>query len=466
MEAEAVPPRVVISSWKGKSGKTLAVMALIRALSKMGLKVSVFKVGPDYIDPSYHRAVSGSPSRNLDYVLMGAGVVERFSRYSRGSDIALVEGDHGLYDSADGLTELGSTAQVAKLLGAPVVLVIDGERTNRTVGALVRGIKLFDPGVKVVGAILTNLVSRQVDRITRIVEAEGVAVIGHILRDERISEGMAYRHLGLTHAAELGGAWQDGVLRPEVLSTLDAGKLVSLAKEGSEVLLPFSTGDGPKAGTPVKAGVLAGRPFTFYYPETIERLSNLGSVVFVDPEADQNLPEVDILLIGGGFPEVYASGLEANRALRSDIRRFVDRGGHVYAECGGLMYLTDSLVYNDREYDMVGAIQGATTLTRRPVAHGYAVAKVLSDTPIAPAGTTLKGHEFHYSRIALGREYDLALSYEKGSGIVGGRDGITVNNAYAHYMHLHPDTYDFVGAMVDHLHGGQTEVRPARRTFS
>ncbi|MDG6988658.1 MAG: hydrogenobyrinic acid a,c-diamide synthase (glutamine-hydrolyzing) [Nitrososphaerota archaeon] len=451
MEADVAPPRVVISSWKGKSGKTLAVMALIYALSKKGLKVSVFKVGPDFTDPSYHRSVSGSPSRNLDYFLMGDDVVSRFCKCSLGSDIALIEGDHGLYDSVDGSSELGSTAQVAKLLGAPVVLVVDGERINRTAGALVRGLKLFDPGVNVAGAILTNLVERQVEKLTRAVEAEGLTVVGHILRDDRIREAMAYRHLGLTHAAEFNGTRLTGVLRPEVVSALDVDKLTGIAKEASGALQVPSLGEPPRTATPVKAGVLTGKSFTFYYPETIERLGALGSVAFVDPENDQSLPDVDLLFIGGGFPEIYARELEANKALRSDVKRFVEAGGHVYAECGGLMYLTESLAYDNQEYDMVGAIQGVTTVTGRPMAHGYAVAKVLKDTPIAAAGTTLRGHEFHYSRITLGKEYELALSYEKGTGIVGGRDGICVGNAYAHYMHLHPVTYDFVGAMVDHF---------------
>jgi cobyrinic acid a,c-diamide synthase len=442
-------PRLVVSSYKGKGGKTLATMAILSALSRQGLKVCAFKNGPDFIDPSYHRAVLGTPSRNLDYVLMGPTVVERFYRYSLGYDVAVVEGNHGLYDSMDGRTEVGSTAQMAKLLGAPVVVVLDGERLNRTVGALVRGLTQFDPDVRLRGAILTNVVPRQFDRLTAIVEAEGVPVLGILPRSEEVARGMEYRHLGLTPMEERRSGRLVDLVREQLSPRVDAAQLIRVAREGSESL-PLRALETPPAkstGT-ARIGVVGGRPFTFYYPEMLERAGQLGTVVFIDPETDASLPPLDLLLIGGGFPELYADALERNRSLRSSVRQFAERGGGVYAECGGLMYLTDSIVTSDGEFDMVGVIEGVTVHSKRPAAHGYATARVLRDIPIARAGTVLRGHEFHYSRVLLRRKYELALAYDQGQGLSDRQDGIHVNNVYAHYLHLHPATYDVLSALL------------------
>jgi hydrogenobyrinic acid a,c-diamide synthase (glutamine-hydrolysing) (EC 6.3.5.9)/cobyrinate a,c-diamide synthase (EC 6.3.5.-) len=211
---ELTTPRLIISSYKGKSGKTIATMAIANALIRAGFTVSMFKVGPDYIDPSLHGLITGSPSRNLDYVLMGSGVLERLYRYSMVSDIALIEGVAGLYDSVDGSSELGSTAQLAKLTKTPVLLVINGERINRTARAIIRGLRQFDPEVKIIGAILTNIASRQVDKLTRIVEEEGLPVVGAIPRSEDIEESFSYRHLGLRHAKE--------VARQQLISIVDS----------------------------------------------------------------------------------------------------------------------------------------------------------------------------------------------------------------------------------------------------
>jgi cobyrinic acid a,c-diamide synthase len=180
----------------------------------------------------------------------------------------------------------------------------------------------------------------------------------------------------------------------------------------------------------------------------LERASQLGTVVFIDPETDATLPPLDLLLIGGGFPELYAEALERNRSLRSSVRQFAEQGGRVYAECGGLMYLTDSIVTSDGEFDMVGVIEGVTVHSKRPAAHGYATARVLRDIPIARAGTVLRGHEFHYSRVLLRRKYELALAYDQGQGLSDRQDGIQVNNVYAHYLHLHPANYDVLSALL------------------
>ncbi len=438
-------PRIVVSSIKGKSGKTLATMALIAALSKAGYRVSVFKNGPDFIDPGYHSYILGSPSRNIDYVLMGESVLGRFYRYSSDSDIALVEGNHGLYDSIDGISEFGSTAQIAKLLHAPVVVVLDGERANRTLGAIVKGLIYYDRNVKIAGIILTNIIPRQTERLRRVVEAEGLPVLGIIYRDEKISEAAPYRHLGLMPMSEREKFNVRNVIDEIAVPSINTSEIIKLAREQSEHIQCKVLEDSDTLQRQrIKFGIMTGKSFTFYYPETIEKAGEVGTVKFIDPETSQSLPDVDILLIGGGFPEIYSEALEKNKSFRADLRRFAEGGGMIYAECGGLMYLTNSIIYNNEQYEMVGVVDGDTVVTKKPIAHGHAIAKVLRDIPIANAGERLMGHEFHYSKILLRSKYDFALSYEKGKGISNDHDGIQIHNVYAQYMHLHPSTHNFV----------------------
>ncbi|MGC9227302.1 cobyrinate a,c-diamide synthase [Caldivirga sp.] len=445
---ELTVPRLVVSSYKGKSGKTLVTLAVAYALTKAGFTPSIFKAGPDYIDASLHGLITGLPSRNLDYVLMGYGIVERLHKYSMGSDLALIEGVAGLYDSPSGIDEYGSTAQLSKVLKAPVLLVINGERINRTAGALIRGLRQFDPSVKLVGAVLTNVTSRQVDKLTRIIEEEGLSVVGFIPRDEEVEEALRYRHLGLIHAREMNKEWLINVI-DKVSRNINTDAVLELAKEYSEPLkLNLNIDDSiPITRGAPKIGIMAGRAFTFYYPETIEEAYTLGNVKFIDPERDSELNDIDVLLIGGGFPEVYAKGLESNRALRSSVRRFVEKGGYLYAECGGLMYLTSSIIYNNNEYEMTGVIDALTIMLSKPIGHGYSSARVIKDTPIAPKGTVLRGHEFHYSKLILKSEYELTIEYERGVG-VNGRDGFLINNAYAHYLHVHPYTFNVLNNII------------------
>ena len=444
-----VVPRLIVSSYKGRGGKTLATMALLSAFSQAGYRVCAFKNGPDFIDPGHHAAVMGSPSHNLDHVLMGPSLLERFYRYSLGRDLAIIEGNHGLYDSPDGRTEEGSTAHLAQMLEAPVVLVVDGERANRTLGAVVRGLLQFDRRVRCVAAILTNVVPRQFDRLTAIVEAEGLPVVAVLPRDEDVVGAMEYRHLGLVPPAERPASGLVELVRSRFAPRVDTARLWALAREASgpvqlRLTEPPREPEGPRA----RIGILAGRPFTFYYPETLERASQLGEVALIDPEKDATLPPVDLLVIGGGFPEVYADSLERNRPMRAAVRRFAESGGRIYAECGGLMYLTDAIERGDGTHAMVGIIEGVTHQEKRPIAHGYATARVERDTPIAPRGVVLRGHEFHYSWVELKRPYPLSLRYELGQGLDRGQDGIQVENVYAHYLHIHPATYSVLDALL------------------
>ncbi|MGC8543614.1 MAG: cobyrinate a,c-diamide synthase [Vulcanisaeta sp.] len=445
-------PRIVVSSYKGKVGKTTVTLALTTALIRAGYRVSMFKVGPDFIDPSYHSAITGKPSRNLDYVLMGDKVKLRFHKYSINSDIAVIEGVSGLYDSVDGVTEIGSTAQMAKILKAPVILVINGERINRTVRAIIRGLRVFDPEVKIMGVIITNTTPRQIDKLRKAVEDEGLMFVGYVPRTDELESLMQYRHLGLVHAQERDRYEIMSIIN-EVSQNIDIDKLMEIAKESEPIEFNEETeGYENKIGIDrkVRIGILTGRAFTFYYPEVIERAQGVGEVKFLNPEVDQEIGEVDLVLIGGGFPEIYGEALEKNRAFKHELRRFIEKGGYLYAECGGLMYLTNSIVYNNEEYEMVGVIDATTIMHRRPVWYGYAKARIINNSLIGDKGTVLLGHEFHYSSLILHGKYDFAIKYERGAGI-NGVDGFSINNAYAHYLHIHPETYDVLGRIVGKL---------------
>jgi len=441
-------PRLIISSYKGKNGKTIATLAIASALIKRGINVSMFKVGPDFIDPSYHEAICGEPGRNLDHVLMKDKVLERYHRFSRGKQIAIIEGMAGLYDSPDGITEEGSTAQMAKILKSPVVIVINGDRINRTAGAILMGLKEFDSNIKLKGVVLTNVVPQQLDKLSKIVKGEGLELIGYITKDSVFEETMNYRHLGLEHAKEK----EPGTIKKafsERSISIDTDKVMKIAYENSEDLTIRPSKEIVFKNSGITIGIITGRAFTFYYPETIEIATRLGNIKFLDPENDQSA-QVDLILIGGGFPEIYSRELEKNKPFRSFIKKFVEDGGYLYAECGGLMYLTDLIVYRGMEFKMAGVLDAISIMMERPVGHGYARAITLRDTILAARGTVLLGHEFHYSKIVLRSKYDLAIRYEKGAG-VNGMDGFTVNNSYAHFMHIHPVTYDYISAITNYV---------------
>ncbi len=445
---ECDKPRLIISSYKGKNGKTLASIALAYSLISRGYKVSMFKAGPDYIDPSYHSAVTGKPSRNLDFILMGDRVVERFCRYSSGSDIAIIEGVAGLYDSPDGESEEGSTAQIAKLLKAPVVLVINGERINRTAGAIVKGLKEYDREMKIVGAILTNVVGNQEYKIRKAVENEGIEVVGTIKRNKKLEEVMGYRHLGLVHANETGR--QPIILASSIASqNIDAEKSLKLARENSEPLRSSVANQEKTASKKVKIAIAFGRAFSFYYPETIEFASEIGEVKFVDPEKDPAV-DADVLIMGGGFPEVYAGELEKNRPFMKSVKEHIEKGKPFYGECGGLIYLSEAVAYIGSEYRLSGVIDAYAVVMSEPVGHGYVTAEVIKDNIIARKGTILKGHEFHYTKMIMKNRENLTLKYIKGKGI-DGFDGVYTKNAYASFMHIHPETYNFLKKLLDNF---------------
>jgi cobyrinic acid a,c-diamide synthase len=433
------PPRLVIAAPQGRSGKTTVTIALARALRNQGLTVQPFKKGPDYIDPSWLRLASGRDCSNLDNFLMPEDVLlSSFARRSHGADVALVEGAMGLFDSLEPDGK-GSVAWLARLLQAPIILVVKVERMTRSVAALVSGFQHFEPGTHVAGVILNHVSgTRHEEKLRDAVERHcGIPVLGVVPRDSRLT--ITERHLGLVPSAENHQA--EPVVKTiceKVGVHLNLDGIMAIAREAPARRIP-KLPSIPAAKPACRIGVMADRAFTFYYPENLEALREAGAdVVSVDALSDHALPEIDGLYVGGGFPELYATELEANKQLRRAIARCVENGLPTYAECAGLMYLCRAIRWQGKRYEMVGIIPTEVELSRRPEGHGYVEAGVVAENPWFPTGLVLHGHEFHHSRLMVaGPQPATALRIRRGHGIDGHVDGFFYKNMFASYTHLH-----------------------------
>ncbi|MGB9804333.1 cobyrinate a,c-diamide synthase [Desulfofundulus sp.] len=436
-------PRLLIAATHSGAGKTTLATALMAAFTRAGFTVQPFKVGPDYIDPGYHTAATGRISRNLDTFFLGAsGVREVFARAASGADLCIIEGVMGLYDGK-GATERGSSAEVAKTLEAPVVLVVDVRSMSRSAAALVLGYRLFDPRVRLAGVLLNRVGSaRHYAMLKEAIENQaGVPVLGWVGRRQEIS--LPHRHLGLLPAVE----------KNELLDHLE--QLVAVLEEGVDLfrLLEIARQAPPLAEIPgkifpatplpprVRLGVVKDAAFNFYYQDGLDLLSALGAeIVFISALSDPALPpDIDGLYIGGGFPEMFLKNLAANKGFLESLRRAFQQGMPVYAECGGLMYLCRVICdFEGREYSMVGLLPGICRMHARRIALGYCEARVLADNILAPAGTRLVGHEFHYSSIeGIPPDFRRAYVLYRGGEKEGLPDGYVSGNLLASYLHLH-----------------------------
>ena len=420
-------PVIVVAGTHSGCGKTTLASGLMAALAARGLAVQPFKVGPDFIDPTHHSAICGRTSRNLDPFMMGeAGVRETFVRACAGADIAVVEGVMGLYDGLEG-TDIASTAHVAKILDAPVLLVVDAGGASRSVHAMVRGYAGFDPDVRVAGAIFNRIGSSR--HLAMIKETESLPIYGGIPRREDLA--VESRHLGLAMAAETGAMAGFGAVAEEAC---DIDGIIDLARSAPPLPPPAEAMARPGAG--VRIGVANDAAFCFYYADNLDHLAGAGAeLVFFSPMADR-LPGVDALYLGGGYPELHAEALSSSRC-REDVRRAVDAGMPVYAECGGLVYLTERLATGEGDYPMVGALPAATEMTGRIQALGYVEARVVGAAPVLAPGSAFRGHEFHYSHLDCAPDARFALELLRGRGIDGGRDGLTAHNAVGQYTHAY-----------------------------
>lgn len=422
-------PRIVVAAPGSGHGKTTVATGLMAALRSRGLAVSGHKVGPDYIDPGYHALACGRPGRNLDPVLCGEDLVgPLFLHGAAGADIAVVEGVMGMFDGR-GTTSYGSAAHVARLLDAPVVLVVDASAQGRSVAAVVAGFASYDPRVRVGGVVLNQVASDRHEEILRTALADaGMPVLGALRRTDAVVTPS--RHLGLVPAVERADEAVALVERlgAVVTDSVDLGAVVALAATAGPLAVgPWTPEVEPVPGRPVVA-VAGGRAFTFSYAETAELLAAAGAdVVTFDPLGDEGLPDrAAALVMGGGFPEVYASELSANEPLRADVHRLAASGAPVVAECAGLLYLT-------RELDgaaMCGVVDAKARMTER-LSLGYGEAVAAVDSVVAPAGAKVAAHEFH--RTVVEPAHGDPPAWRIGDR----REGFVHGNVHASYLHLH-----------------------------
>lgn len=433
--------RLVIAGTSSGAGKTSVTCGVIGALRRRGLSVQGFKVGPDYIDPTYHELASGRPGRNLDAFLSTPDLIAPLLRHGmRGADIAIVEGVMGLFDGASGRGELASSAHVAKLLGAPVVLVLDAAAMARSVAAIVHGYRTFDPDLQVDGVIFNKVGSDHHEELLRQAVAPlGVRVLGALRRDERIAA--PERHLGLVPAHERERRTRVALdaLANAAGEELDLDALLELARGAPAVSGP--TWSAQPAGAPIRGARIAiarGPAFSFHYRENLELLEAAGAELLpFDPLADEALPpDAGALLLAGGFPEVYGAELAANAPLRAQVAAFAASGRPVLAECGGLLFLCRDL----DGHEMCGVLPASARMAGR-LSLGYREALAASDTPWLAAGARLRGHEFHYSVVEPERGASpawalAARGHERSEGFVAG--GVQASYLHVHWA-AHPD---------------------------
>lgn len=421
-------------------------IGLMRALVKRGYVVQPYKIGPDFIDPSFHFFATGRLSRNLDgFMMTPRDMLGTFQRNFRDADIAVIEGTMGLYDSHNALDQKGSTAEASKILNAPVILIANVERIARTAAAFVLGYKLFDRKVDIRGVILNRVGSeRHAGKARLAVEKLAkMRVLGVVPRDARIE--IPERHLGLVPAFEKKNIeFLFDNLAKIVEENVDVDALIEIAEAAPELKdREENRVFKPKRKFDVTMGIVKDKVFTFYYQDVIDAFAaGCTSVRYINALEDSSLPEVDALYIGGGFPEVFAGQLERNYSLREDIREFCEAGKPVYAECGGLMYLGEKLVTKEgEEYDMVGFLPFDTKMEQKFQALGYARRIGVKDSPICREGDILVGHEFHYSTVKLRSKVEYAFKTSRGRGVDGEHDGILKENTLAGYLHLHILSY-------------------------
>jgi cobyrinic acid a,c-diamide synthase len=429
-------PRVVIAATRSGDGKTTVATGVMAALRASGLRVSPHKVGPDYIDPSYHAAACGVPGRNLDPWLTGEDLIAPLLLHgaaAAGADVAVIEGVMGLFDGAAGRGDFASTAHVARLTGSPVILVVGAAGTSRSVAATVHGFATWDPAVRLAGVVLNQVSSDRHETLLReALEPLGIPVVGALRRDEALHTPS--RHLGLVPAGERPAsvdAWLPG-LRGLVQRDVDLDLLMRIARSAPDLPAePWSPGEplSRHGGRPVRIAVAVGPAFTFRYAEHDELLAAAGAqVVPFDPLTATNLPDgTDALVAGGGFPEVHADGLAANTPLLDAVRGRVSAGMPVVAECAGLLWLGESL--DGRK--QCGVLPAHARMTPK-LTLGYREATALTDTPLLAAGTRVRAHEFHrtISDPAHGEHPAWRLA-------AGTETGWAAPGMLASYLHLH-----------------------------
>ena len=429
---------IIVAGATSGVGKTTVATGLMGALCRRGLKVQPFKAGPDYIDTSYHTWVTGSPSRNIDtWMLPREAVIELFERAVAGKDIAVIEGVMGLYDGRSSTNDEASTAEVAKLLGAPVLLVVDSRKGARSLAAMVGGYRDFDPALKLVGVILNGISSEMHLDLCRdaIEHYTGVKVVGHLPWHGGLS--LPERHLGLVPAVE-EPAGED--FRRELIAqceaTFDIPEILRLA---AQAVVPHVESElfPAERRTPVaKIAVARDKAFSFYYQDSLDLLEAWGAeLVPFSPIDDQELHRgVSGIYIGGGFPEVFAGELAENSSMKEAIKRAASSGMPIYAECGGLMYLGTSIIdFDGKEHVMTGILPVVSRIDKRKLSLAYRTVEAIADGPLLRKGETARGHEFHWSNL------EGPIGPHSAYRVLGSDtlEGLQTGSVLASYVHIH-----------------------------
>ena len=443
-------PRLVIGGVTSGVGKTTFVAGLIGALRKRGLRVAPFKVGPDYIDPSYHSRMAGLPCRNLDsWMIPRDSLTELFARSTASCDIAIVAGVMGLFDGRNGLEEDGSTAQVAKFIGAPVVLLMSVAKTSRSAGAVALGFRQFDPDLRLGGVVLNHVGSATHERWVReaVEQSAQLPVLGYL--PARSDLALQERHLGLVPTAE--SAPDDQFFQQlveQIEATVDVDGLLRLSCS-AEPIVVRDTGLFPASIHPpeIRIGIARDKAFNFYYEDNLDLLRAWGAdLIPFSPLNDDAVPKgIHGLYIGGGFPELFAAELSANRSMIESLRSAIEEGLPTYAECGGLMYLSQGIMgFDGRYYPLVGAVPTSSAMTERRLTMGYRTAIAQIDSILLKVGEIVRGHEFHWSVTTSPLPIDrMAYRFDETPGSL---EGYVYGNLLASYLHLHFAAYPLLAS--------------------
>jgi len=444
LDKELKIPRLVVAGATSGVGKTSITSAIIYGIKKRGYSVQAFKVGPDYIDPSYLSAISGNDTRNLDVWLMGENeLVQSFVKNSA-SDISIIEGVMGYYDGFGGKTNYASTHHVASLVKSPTILVLDASKAARSIAATALGFAKFHRNSRIVGIILNKIGSKKHESMCKQALASlKVPILGSILRNSEILES---RHLGLIPVKEQRSL-QNKIRKVsrEISDSLDIDKIIQICKNVSD--LPKVQPKKIKKSIATVA-VALDSSFNFYYHDNLEALRREGAKLkFFSPVTDKKIPGCDLIYIGGGFPEVLGQSLERNTTMRNLIKKYAEKGIPIYAECGGLMYLTKSISFGKKKYKMVGLFDAETRMTKKMTLN-YTEGRITSNCLVSgPA--KFRAHEFHYSKIGnLARDAKLVYDLKIGDGISGKKDALSEYNTLASYCHLYFDSAKYATKLV------------------
>jgi len=430
---------LLISAAHKSSGKTTMTIGLCAALAETGATIQPFKKGPDYIDPMWLERAAGHPCHNLDFYTMEQDeIIETVSQFSTDADISIIEGNKGLYDGLD-LDGSNSNAALAELLKAPVILVLDARGMTRGIAPLILGYQAFDPDIQIAGVILNQLGgSRHESKLRSVIEHyTDVSVVGAVYRNKDLS--IEERHLGLLPSNEDQSAQEKIIqIRDLIKDQIDLDKVKNIAEQAA-TLPSFNFPDEHQKTSDLRIGIVRNEAFGFYYPDDLIALKKAGAeLIDIDTLNDNKLADIDGLFIGGGFPETRMQELEANSDIRTEIKTAIENGLPTYAECGGLMYLSRSLKWHDKQCEMVNVIPADSVMHDTPQGRGY-IRLEETDQHLWHDGPTneIAGHEFHYSGLEnIDSSVKFAYRVKRGSGIDGEHDGIVYKNLLACYAHL------------------------------